>query len=118
MAETAWRAGEGDVERIVELAAELRSDLAGERGGELWQAADVEPVDAGRVRAWLADPATHVIVGGIDGVALGFAVARAIGLRDGTRLGAVDELYVERDAREVGVGEVLLGDVVAWCRSE
>ncbi len=117
MEETAWGAAEADVERIVELAAQFRTELAGERGGELWQAADVEPVDAGRVRAWFADPSACVLVGGIDGAVLGFAVVRAAGLRDGTRLGVVEELYVERDAREVGVGEALLDEVMRWCRA-
>ncbi|HEY3832928.1 MAG TPA: GNAT family N-acetyltransferase [Acidimicrobiia bacterium] len=118
MEETAWGATDADIERIVELAARFRSDLAGERGGELWQAADVEPVDAGRVLAWLADPAVFVVVGGIDGAALGFAVARAVGLRDGTRLGVIDELFVEREAREVGVGEAIVDAVSRWCRAE
>jgi GNAT superfamily N-acetyltransferase len=118
MEETAWGATEADIERIVELAALFRSELAGERGGELWQAADVEPVDPGRVRAWLADPAVLVVVGGIDRAALGFAVVRAVGLRDGTRLGVVDELFVEREAREVGVGEAVLDAITRWCRDE
>jgi GNAT superfamily N-acetyltransferase len=118
MEESAWGAGEADVDRIVELAAQLRAEVAGERGGELWDAADAELVDRGRVCAWLADPAVRVLVGGIDDVVLGFAVTRAVGLRDGTRLGVVDELYVEPDAREVGVGEALLDAVIEWCRSE
>jgi GNAT superfamily N-acetyltransferase len=116
MHESAWPAASHDVDRVVELAAAVRAEVAGERGGHMWQFADTQPVDAERVGRWLADPTTRVIVGGIDGVVLGFAVVRAVPLRDGTRLGVIDELYVERDAREVGVGEELLAAVEEWCR--
>ena len=108
MHESAWAAEPHDVDRIVELAAELRAELVGERGGRVWELADTQPVDPERVHRWLADPTTHVVVGGIDGVALGFAVVHTVAMRDDTRLGVIDELYVEPGAREVGVGEEVL----------
>ena len=36
-------------------------------------------------------------------------------LADGTALGAIVDLYVEAEVREVGIGEALMGAVVAWC---
>jgi GNAT superfamily N-acetyltransferase len=37
-------------------------------------------------------------------------------LRDGSRLGVIDEIYVETGARGVGVGETLVERLVAFCR--
>jgi GNAT superfamily N-acetyltransferase len=39
-------------------------------------------------------------------------------LADGGRLGVVDEVYVDPGARALGVGEVLMADLVAWCRDQ
>ena len=117
MQETARLAGEHDVDRVVELASWLRSDVAGERGGELWTVADAAAVDHDHVRGWLADPSVHLVVGGIDDVVLGFAAARVLDLRDGTRLGVIEELFVEPDARAVGIGELILDEIVGWCRA-
>ena len=36
--------------------------------------------------------------------------------RDGGVLGVLDDIYVEPEAREVGVGEALMDAVEAWCR--
>jgi GNAT superfamily N-acetyltransferase len=115
MHESAREAGADDIERIVELGVLLRAELAVERGGELWQTADASLLGTDEVRAWLDDPGARVVVGTIDDVILGYCVVRAVALRDGTRLGVIDELFVERDAREVGVGEELIDDVTAWC---
>jgi len=40
---------------------------------------------------------------------------RIEGLRSGRPLGVLSDIYVEPDGREVGVGEVLVDAVVAWC---
>ncbi len=116
MEEVARQAGVHDVDRVVHLASLLRSELAGERGGALWVAADVPPAHPELVGRWIGDPAIHVVVGGLDDVLLGYAVVRAVDLRDGSRLGVVDELFVEGDAREVGIGEVIVDEVLRWCR--
>jgi ribosomal protein S18 acetylase RimI-like enzyme len=54
-------------------------------------------------------------VGGIDDVVLGFAAVRVELLRDGARLGVLTDLFVEPEARSVGVGEALVDLVVDFC---
>ena len=56
-------------------------------------------------------------LGCIDGVPVGYALARIVPLPSGERLGVVEELYVDAEARDVGVGEALMDDVVAFCRA-
>lgn len=115
MREAAWAAGEHDIEHVLALAALLRAELAAERGGVVWLAADAAPAGDGDVRRWLRDATMQVFVGGIDETVLGYCVVRAAPLRDGSRLGVIEELFVEPEARAVGVGEELLTAAMAWC---
>lgn len=108
-----------DVGRIVELGGALRAELGTQRGGSLWQRTVAGPgPDAAAVTALLAQPATAVLVGCLDDTVVGYAVARVRSLDDGGRLAEVLELYVEPGAREVGVGEALVGSLLAWAAAE
>lgn len=104
----------GDLPRVVELARELRTELAAYRGGALWALRDgsAEPLDSA-FAALLADPHARLVVGTIDEVVVGYAVLVVDELRDGSHLGQIGELFVEPPARGVGTGEaivVLLAD--------
>ena len=59
-----------------------------------------------------------MVVGTIDGVVVGYAVARVERLGDGSRLGVVDDIFVEEEARGIGVGEAMMNDLVAWSRAK
>ncbi len=67
--------------------------------------------------ALVDDLAALVLAGTIDGCIVGYTVAVTEELRTGDRLGVVTDVYVEQGAREVGVGEALLDQVVAWCEA-
>jgi GNAT superfamily N-acetyltransferase len=115
--DAAWRdAVAGDVARIVELAEQLRAAMLTERGGALWAAtiAAAPPLDA-HFAALVDRPDTAALVGTIDDQVVGYGTARVEVLRGGRRLGVVDEVYVEPEAREVSVGEVLLDALCDWC---
>jgi len=105
-----------DAARVVELARLLRSELTALRGGELWAAreADAEPLDA-VFAAWLAAPEWSAVVGTIDDVVVGYGVLQIETLRTGDRLGVIHELFVESEARSVGVGEAMVGALGAVC---
>jgi GNAT superfamily N-acetyltransferase len=101
---------------MVELAHEASQALQGQRGGPLWTLREgrLEPFDA--TFAGTLDREDHLLlVGTLDGVVVGFASARWEQLRDGSRHGVLDEIYVEQPSRGVAVGEVLMDEVVAWC---
>jgi GNAT superfamily N-acetyltransferase len=109
--ESARRATEADVPRIVELAAAARAELgAFERGGALFvlREAGAAPV----VNIGLA------VVGTVDDVVVGYGLPRVEDLPDGSRLGVVDELFVEAGARGVGVGEAMIGALLDWFRAQ
>ena len=52
-----------------------------------------------------------VAVGTIDGVVVGYGTVRADDLAAGERIGVIEELYVEPEARGVGVGEAIMDAV-------
>jgi len=109
-------AAEFDIARIVELAVAMRAELSAMRGGELWlqRSAWPEPLDDA-YRALLGRDDARVIVGTIDGVVLGFGAAVLEPLRSGATLGVITDLFVEEGAREVGVGEAIAEELVAFC---
>ena len=116
--EGARLASAADVARLAELARSAIDEMASQRGGAVFAAreARAEPLAASLARE-VADPDAVVIAGTIDGVVVGYASGRVEILRDGSRLGVIGDLYVEPEAREVGVGEAMMGLVVNHFRA-
>jgi GNAT superfamily N-acetyltransferase len=105
-----------DVARLAELARAVIAELAPMRGGEVWRAreARAEPIEEGLAAA-LEDIDSRVLVATIDGVVVGYSVVRLEHLADGSVLGVVDDIFVEEEARQIGLGEAMMDDLVAWC---
>jgi ribosomal protein S18 acetylase RimI-like enzyme len=104
-----------DLPRIVELARLLRHELRPMKGGELWsdREALAEPLDDAYARLLDRDDA-HVVVGTVDETVVGFGVATLEQLRNGEMLAIISDLFVEPEARAVGVGESMAGELVAF----
>ena len=109
-------ATENDLSRVAELARAAIAELTPMRGGGVWAAREArfEPVEES-LRASLADERTRMIVGTIDEFPVGYAAVHLETLNDDSTLGVIDDIFVEEGAREVGVGEAMMGDLVAWC---
>ena len=75
------------------------------------------PYDAA-LAAELHDPAHRILVGTLDGTVMGYGVAHVEVLRDGGRLGVVDDLYTEPGVRELGIGELTMQSLVDWCAAQ
>ncbi|MFN8028626.1 MAG: GNAT family N-acetyltransferase [Acidimicrobiia bacterium] len=108
-----------DVERIAELAREMRGELGPMRGGALWREreARAEPFTDTYGELLDRDDAL-LLVATIDGVVLGFGAVVVEELRDGSRLGVITDLFVEHLAREVGLGDALAADLLEFCRAQ
>jgi GNAT superfamily N-acetyltransferase len=116
-AEEACRpAVEADLPRLAELAEAAVAELREGRGGAVWSRheARVPPFEP-TLRQELASDDHHVVVGTLDGVVMGYGVARTEELADGGRLGVVTDLYTEPGCRELGIGETTMDRLVAWC---
>jgi GNAT superfamily N-acetyltransferase len=117
--EAARPAGRADLPRLVELAEKGIAELTASKGGAMWSRREARdrPVATSLESALAADD--HLVLAGtVDDVVVGYAVVRVETLRDGERLGVVEDIYVEPDGREVGVGEALMDAVLDWCRAQ
>jgi GNAT superfamily N-acetyltransferase len=94
-----------DLPRLAELVAQAREELGPTRGGRVFLAKEAR-ADRPNLAAGIDDPDRAVWSGTIDGFVVGYASAHHEELQDGTRLGVIDSLFVEPQARAVGVG---------WC---
>ncbi len=109
---------ESDVDRLLELARAMRAEFAEMRGGQMWilreegRAGNAD--DLFGVIAQMADGKSRVVVGTIDGAAMGFAIGIIDTLADGALLGVVTDLFVEEQAREIGIGEAMLLDLTTF----
>jgi GNAT superfamily N-acetyltransferase len=115
--EASRRATEADLPRLADLAREAVDEQRDARGGAVWSVREARPVPAeASFRDDLSAPDRLVLVGTIDDAVVGYAVAHTEALRDGSLLGVISDVFVEAGAREVGLGEVLVDEVVDWCR--
>jgi GNAT superfamily N-acetyltransferase len=104
-----------DLPRLAALAREVIAELAEQKGGIVWRrhASRREPV-AESLTADLADPDTLVLAGTIDDSIVGYAVATVESVADEGLLAVVRDLYVEPEARGIGVGAAVMDAVLAW----
>jgi GNAT superfamily N-acetyltransferase len=105
-----------DLPRIAELAELLRHELVPMKGGSLWSAreARAEPFEDS-YGALIGRDDALVIVGTVDDTVIGFGVVTLERLRTGDTLGIITDLFVEPDARAVGVGEAMAAELVTFC---
>lgn len=103
-----------DIPLLEELAATALSELLTNKGGSLFSRREAR---ARPLEDLMADSSAIVAAGTIDDAVVGYAVATAELLRDGSRLAVISDLFVEDAAREVGVGEALIDELVRWARA-
>lgn len=117
--EAARPATASDVARLAQLTSEAVAEQAEGRGGSIWSRREARerPAEDSLAEA-VADPARLVLAGTIDGVVIGYVAVGVEALADGSRLGVVTDIYVEPEARGVGVGEVMIEEVLDWCREQ
>jgi GNAT superfamily N-acetyltransferase len=114
--EPARAADPRDLPTLVELARALRAEMIDQRGGALWATREArpEPLEETLASLFGRDDAS-IVVGTIDESIVGFATVEVETLRDGSRLGVIGDLFVEREARAVGVGESIADLVIEFC---
>jgi GNAT superfamily N-acetyltransferase len=69
-----------------------------------------------RLQAACADPSKAVFVGLLENHPVGVALLVTVDGMPGGLLARVEELFVEPEARELGIGEGLLDACVGWAR--
>ncbi|MFN2503270.1 MAG: N-acetyltransferase family protein [Acidimicrobiales bacterium] len=115
--EAARQATQADLPAIAALVRAGIAELAPMRGGAVWHAQEArrEPIEEDLARL-LEDENVRLLVGTIDEAPVGYAVGRLERLADGSLLGVVDDIFVDMEARGVGLGEAMMGDLIRWCQ--
>jgi GNAT superfamily N-acetyltransferase len=98
-----------DLPALIDLYRDLEAEMT--ELHPMWPLADglPEPLDAAFVDS-MSDDDTIVVLGELDGYPFGFLVAVVEDLLPqggGKRVGSIHLVYVEADAREVGLGETM-----------
>ena len=116
--ESARPASLPDLGRLAELASLCFAELASQRGGSVWSRLEARQAPfTASLGAALTDNTRSVIAGLIDDYVVGYAVLCMTPLADGAVLGVIEDLYVEPEFREVGVGEALMGELIVAARA-
>lgn len=116
---TARPATADDLSALVTLATAAIEELTPQRGGQVWRRQQARPIPPGdSLRDDLGDASVHVVVGTIDGTAVGYGVVRVEEMRDGSRLGVISDLFTLEGAREVAVGEHVMDALIAWAAEQ
>jgi GNAT superfamily N-acetyltransferase len=111
--EAARRATAADAGDLARLGGEARESVRSQRGGALWLAQDGRAnLPPATIEELLADDGYEVVVGTVDDVTVGYAIAAGR-----PPVAVIEELFVEPGAREVGVGEALVGHLLEWARA-
>lgn len=117
--EAARRACPDDVPHLARLCAEALEEVAAWRGGELFAASEARPAPYHEsLTAAIHDDDHDVWVGTLDGEVFGYCVGRVSLLRDGRRLGVIEDLYVEPAARRVGVAAAMMHGILGWFETQ
>src|SRR4051794_41942067 len=95
---------------MAELLRAARAELRPERGGDIFLTHEARAEPAGPdLEASLADRSRHAWVGTFDDVVIGYLIGRIEELRDGRRLGIVEDIFVEAGGPGGGTREGRVG---------
>lgn len=105
-----------DTETLLRLRAQAFADLGPARGGVMYL--ERHATELPEVHADPANAVRRVWLGGMYDADLGYLVATAVPIASGAKVGVIEGIYVERDARACGIGERMLSLAIAWFRSQ
>lgn len=107
-----------DLDVIAELVGLGVAEQAEARGGPIWSRRETQPPPYRMsVEAAFHDPDREVWVGTIDETVVGYGICGVEVLRTGELMGVISDLFVLEGAREVAVGERMIGVILEWCEA-
>ncbi len=118
MIESVRPAVPADGERFADLAEQFGAGILAQRGGaQLVASGGLDAGRSGRMAPLvelLAESDRLVVVGTLDDVVTGFATGHVEEFGHHGLHGVLDACFVEEGARGVGLGRLLLDEVLAW----
>jgi GNAT superfamily N-acetyltransferase len=117
--EGARAATPSDQAAVCALARQGTAELRVNRGGAIWHRREGhrEPLDEEIAEALSGrDRRRCAVVGTIDETVVGYGLAVLEVLHDERLLAVVTDLYVDGEARGIGIGEAMMDHLVTWAR--
>jgi GNAT superfamily N-acetyltransferase len=108
-------ASKGDCEVLEVLETEARSSLDRFRGGaRLGEEFEIFGKQWARV---IDHSSLKTFVAGIDQNVMGYLVAK-LGQVNAGKIATIEQVFVTKDARNIGIGDALVGAAIAWAKAE
>lgn len=111
--ERARQAAATELEFVAGLWSEAVAELDGQRGGSLLAGSLTRPDLLSELERSQSDPDHLIVLGMFDEVGVGFASAVCDRER-AEPVAEIEVIYVQPDARQVGVAEAMVGCVMRW----
>lgn len=109
------RASESDCEVLEVLESEARANLDHFRGGI--RLGDEFELVGKRWASVIADSSTNTFVAGVDETVMGYLAAKLSQTKSG-KIATIEQVFVTKDARNIGIGDALVSATIAWARTE
>ncbi|MFM8504262.1 MAG: N-acetyltransferase family protein [Acidimicrobiaceae bacterium] len=109
------RASESDCEVLESLESEARANLDHFRGGI--RLGDEFELVGKRWANVIADKSINTFVAGVDKTVMGYLVAKLSQTKSG-KIATIEQVFVTKDARNVGIGDALVSATIAWAKAE
>ena len=109
------RASESDCEVLEVLESEARANLDHFRGGI--RLGDEFELVGKQWASVIADSSTNTFVAGVDETVMGYLVAK-LGQTNSGKIATIEQVFVTKDARNIGIGDALVSATIAWAKAE
>jgi len=106
-----------DADELIRLRQLEIDDLRAERDGDRWWSIDGPPEGAIDLLGRLDADDALIALATLEWTPVGFVAASVRSNRSGELLAVVSDLFVEAEARELGVGEALMAAAIDWARA-
>jgi len=116
--ESARKATADDLAALVDLGQRARQEMVEKRGGDTLDRLDPFRLDvAGEMRQALADAQRLVVLGCYEDTPVAYGLVRVYTAADQQLQATIEAIFVEPEARSVGVGESVVNELIAWSES-
>lgn len=102
-----------DREILDALLQIAKTEISSQRGGKIYLETEIRS-DFSNLAEEIKNPNTHILVGIYEDVIVGWGFAEIYTTDDDSKIARVRELFVQSEARGIGVGEELLSKLLDW----
>ena len=117
MAETARLADLNDEQYFTDLFTAARMEISSYKGFELWnQLESVGNLPEVAFKEFIGDSQKAIVIGENDNCPLGYMLIELVSIDDKFATN-IHEVFVDANAREVGIGEAIMDFTIDWSRT-